>query len=207
MADIDTDGLIQELWKASSQRDSLLYAILDGARDPRIYASVLTSGCEHECLYTGELEADLRQTAPYLLRIDRDKPYLRQLIERGWGDNWGIFLRSTAPFKALRRHLRGFLMVYDPNIRPLYFRYYDPRVLRMYLPTCNAQELATVFGPIECFLLEDQTADALLSMRLRDDLLHPGRTALKPRSATARAASPPQASRSEPPRQEAPRAP
>ncbi len=43
-----------------------------------------------------------------------------------------------------------------PNIRasrseqkaPLVFRYYDPRVLRVYLPTCSPAEFARFFGPI-----------------------------------------------------------
>jgi hypothetical protein len=42
------------------------------------------------------------------------------------------------------------------------FRYYDPRVLRVYLPTCNAEELATVFGPIETFWTEGSDPATLL---------------------------------------------
>jgi hypothetical protein len=34
------------------------------------------------------------------------------------------------------------------------FRYYDPRVLRSYLPTCTPEELAQVFGPIHSFVME-----------------------------------------------------
>jgi hypothetical protein len=30
----------------------------------------------------------------------------------------------------------------------LLFRYYDPRVLRVYLPSCRPSELETVFGPV-----------------------------------------------------------
>ena len=38
--------------------------------------------------------------------------------------------------------------------KPLYFRWYDPRVLREYLPTCNAEELRTIFGSIDAFIVE-----------------------------------------------------
>ena len=47
-------------------------------------------------------------------------------------------------------------MVYDPQGKPLYFRYYDPRVLRIYLPTCKESELKTVFGPVNSFYAEGE---------------------------------------------------
>jgi len=46
------------------------------------------------------------------------------------------------------------LVVKDERGNRLVFRYYDPRVLRVYLPTCSPSELRTVFGPIECFWAE-----------------------------------------------------
>ena len=52
------------------------------------------------------------------------------------------------------------------------FRYYDPRVLRAYLPTCNSEELRTVFGPIECFRTEDQNdAEHMLEFRFESGKL------------------------------------
>ena len=52
-------------------------------------------------------------------------------------------------------------MAYDPDFQPLYFRYYDPRVLRVYLPTCDADELRTLFGPISRLLCEDEEGGLL----------------------------------------------
>ncbi|MFY2558205.1 hypothetical protein ACN469_11275, partial [Corallococcus terminator] len=48
---------------------------------------------------------------------------------------------------------------------------YDPRVLRTYLPTCNAEELRFVFGPIRSFLMEDEDGSMLLRFSLRDEEL------------------------------------
>lgn len=53
-------------------------------------------------------------------------------------------------------------MIYDPAQRPLFFRYYDPRVLRIYLPICMPAELDTIFGPVARYLLEDQKSGMLL---------------------------------------------
>ena len=40
--------------------------------------------------------------------------------------------KLALPVDELRRHLRRFLLVKDESGRQLYFRYYDPRVLRLY---------------------------------------------------------------------------
>jgi len=148
-----------------------LYAILDGARNPRIAAAVVAFAPEHECLYRGELDPALAAAAPYLVRLDPKEQFVRFLADQGWGDSWGIFMQSYAPLSDLRQHFRKFLMVYDPELKPLYFRYYDPRVLRVFLPTCNSAELAGVFGPVEQYLLEDQDAVTMLSFSRRDGAL------------------------------------
>jgi hypothetical protein len=51
------------------------------------------------------------------------------------------------------------------------FRYYDPRVLRVYLPTCVTAELRTVFGPIECFWTESESPEYMLDFRVHDGAL------------------------------------
>ena len=53
-------------------------------------------------------------------------------------------------------------MVYDEKGTPLYFRFYDPRVLRIYLPTCNESELQTVFGPVNHFYVEGKEEKLLI---------------------------------------------
>ena len=139
------------------------FAILDGASIPdlldRLYGNPRP---EFECLYTGELEPDLAETAPYLVRLGENTEFTNWLLGQGWGKHWGIFALTEADLKTLRTHLRRFLMVYDSEARSLYFRYYDPRVLRTYLPTCNQGELAQFFGPVTAFVLEDEQPAAAL---------------------------------------------
>ena len=43
-----------------------------------------------------------------------------------------------------------------------------PRVLRVYLPTCNAKETEQFFGPIEHYLVEGETPDKLLQFGSTD---------------------------------------
>jgi hypothetical protein len=73
--------------------------------------------------------------------------------------------------EELRRHFRGFLRVRDESGRRLIFRYYDPRVLRPYLPTCWPKELETVFGPLGCYLMEGEDANEMMEYRRQGNLL------------------------------------
>ena len=83
------------------------------------------------------------------------------------GQAWGIFLRSDDLLRTLRRHLRTFLRVKDESGRFLLFRYYDPRVLRIYLPTCHEGELKTVFGSsIIKFHMEGRNPASIVSFEL-----------------------------------------
>lgn len=152
------DGLNRDMWM-----------IVDGARNPRIYSSLLSSYLEHSCLYAGDLPPALESAAPYLVQLEFDSRYTRKLIDDAWGNSWGIFLRCNETMDRVRRHLRQFLRVQDGRGRHLLFRYYDPRVLRVYLPTCTGEELRTVYGPIQSFFMEDEDPETALECRRDDD--------------------------------------
>jgi hypothetical protein len=177
---VKPENIIDALWPPGKEDGAPVYAILDGARNEGIYPAALKSGCEYQCLYRGELEPDLAEAAPYLVKLDKTHPFTYWLLGKGWGDSWGIFVQTTATLRDLRHHFRKFLMVYSPEAKPLYFRYYDPRVLRVYLPTCNAQELATVFGPVTSYVLEDADANTLLRLSSSDGALQVQKVALPP---------------------------
>ena len=140
------------LWAEGERKD--VWAILDGARDRRVFPLLLDSYLEHSCLYAGDLAPELELAAPYLVRLECEDRYSQRLLELAWGNSWGVFLRCDAGMPVLRRHLRSLLVVRGPSGRRLVFRYYDPRVLRVFLPTCFPAELAAVFGPIRRFFIE-----------------------------------------------------
>jgi Domain of unknown function (DUF4123) len=159
------------LWPNGLTRN--VWMIVDCARDPkRIFRFLLDCHLEYSCLYSGALAPALEMAAPYLLQLDYDSQESRRLIELSWGNSWGVFLKSDTSLKKLRRHLRQFLIVRDPQGRRMAFRYYDPRVLRSYLPTCVSEELRTVFGPIDCFWTENQgDVEQLLEFRFESGRL------------------------------------
>ncbi|MHC4153301.1 MAG: DUF4123 domain-containing protein [Planctomycetota bacterium] len=158
-----TRSLVQQLF---SQPETNLYTVLDGASVPELPQILWEHELEHVCLYRGELEPDMAAVAPYLVKLEYDHSFTKLVCERGWGKHWGIFVITPAEvdIRAMRQHFRRFLMVYDPDGKLIYFRYYDPRVLRVYLPTCNADEIRIVFGTISSYVLEDEDSSVLLRL-------------------------------------------
>ncbi|HEX4383803.1 MAG TPA: DUF4123 domain-containing protein [Myxococcales bacterium] len=133
---------------------SRTYAILDGARDRNLRGWIFDTRAPRWCLYRGKLPPVLQDAAPWLLQLTAGQPYTDDFFRRYWGGSCGVLLSSAAQPADLRRHLRRFLLARDEAGRKLVFRYYDPRVLRVYLPTCTSEETAAFFGPIEAYVAE-----------------------------------------------------
>jgi hypothetical protein len=158
----DVSVLEQFLWPKGARRD--IWMIVDAARDRRIFGMLLDGFySDHTCLFSGTLAPALEIAAPYLVRLEYKNSKTQRFMAQAWGNNWGVFLRCDMGRDELRRHLRELLLVHDSRGDRLFFRYYDPRVLRVYLPTCTRDELRTVFGGIECFWMENEEPTTLLS--------------------------------------------
>jgi hypothetical protein len=156
------DSLRQHLFAEEGQR---VYAVLDGASVAELVPQLQQHTPEHVCLRMGELDPELLRAAPYLVALDPAGEFTRWVVEEGWGQHWGIFAASSAGLRPLRQHFRRFLKVHDATGKPLLFRYYDPRVLRSYLPMCNAKELGGLFGPVTTYFAEGENPGQLLRFR------------------------------------------
>ncbi len=155
------------LWPADSMRPVNMWAVLDGAKDERIYNLVSRCYLDKCCLFAGELSPELERAAPHLVQISPRDSVSDSLLTLGWGRAWGIFIQSDDSIRTLRRHLRTLLRVKDESGRYLLFRYYDPRVLRIYLPTCLDLELKSMFGSsIARFCMESEDSDSIISFEL-----------------------------------------
>lgn len=162
------DAIREKLYR---EEGGAIFAILDGASIPGLLQKLADEEPEHICLYRGDLEPDIEEVAPYLVRLEAEAPFTDWVIERGWGNHWGIFAESGGDLHQLRLHFRRFLTVHDPGGKPLLFRYYDPRVLRNFLPTCTPEDLAGLFGPVESYLMEDESGAAMLRFRMKNGAL------------------------------------
>ena len=169
-----------------------LYALLDAAREPSVLKVLFESKEQYQSLFEGAQGAQLTHFAPYLVRLAARIAIHRHLSGAGLGQELGR-LSSPAPSRstALRHHFRQFLMVELPDRKQVYFRFYDPRVLRLFLPTCNAEQIPLLFGPIQYYIMEDEKPDTLLRfsnkergvgrrkfrLTLQEDFAAPGSTA------------------------------
>ena len=139
-----------------------VYAILDGASVPVLRDKFYEEEPEYVCLYAGDLEPDMEEVAPYLVRLEQGSRFTDWLISKGWGEHWGIFTGTKEDLRTVRKHLRTLLLVQDPDGKTLLFRYYDPRVMRVYLPTCNAEEIQAVFGPLQWLAMENDDKEEMV---------------------------------------------
>lgn len=132
------------------------YLLLDAARlgDHLTTAQVLNSA--NLCLYKYKMEEELSEVAPFLFTFNETTDFGNWYLFNGWGASWGTLFTSNNSFENCWKHFRKFLLVKTEDGQELYFRFYDPRVLRIFLPTCNQEQLLQFFGPIESFICEDE---------------------------------------------------
>lgn len=153
----------QGLLEVLTAQPGYLFAVLDAARDPKIYPMILASQLPYYSLYRGQPELELAPVAPYLLYLPPDTPMLAHLLKEGWSKSWGIFLTCNQSMDEVRKQLRRSLMVtIEGSPTPVYFRFYDPRVLRVFLPIAEPQQLIEFGGGISSFFMEDEQPDTLL---------------------------------------------
>jgi hypothetical protein len=139
-----------------------LYGVVDAAQDAEFALEAERRfGAHIRTLFVGETAQYIKEVAPYLVPIDPGGEYLNLWAQR-WGKNVGVFLTTSADLHQLWRHLREIFVVEDETGQEYFFRFYDPRVLRAYLPTCTADEAKEFFGPIGAFLSEGSKPGTLL---------------------------------------------
>ena len=131
------------------------FLLLDAARMQGEIHHARELNLDHTCLYEGDSERFLSAVAPWLFSLPPESPFTTWISEKAGGQNWGVLLRSREGPVQLYKHLRQFLITEGEDGREMYFRYYDPRVLRAFLPTCETEQLRAFFGPIDAFVAED----------------------------------------------------
>ena len=134
------------------------FALLDGAGIPQLRKRLDAANAEYLSLYRGNIDPQLLEASPFLVKLEESATLTKWILEGAWQQNWGIFALSSANMQSVLTHFRKFLTVQDPEGQKMYFRFYDPRVLRVFLPTCERGEMDSFFGPIERFVMKgDET--------------------------------------------------
>lgn len=139
-----------------------LYAVVDAARDGRILQLLRESVDEHRSLYEGLAGEPFAHVAPYLVRLEQGSHLLGALVGEGWGRRWGFYATCRAPLRELRRHLRRLLVVRNEETRKrMYFRFYDPAVLRVFVEASTLLQRSELFGPMSAIFAEGSRGEVL----------------------------------------------
>lgn len=148
-----------------------VFAVLDGASIKGLRTRLYETSPPHYCLFRGELEPDVAEMAPYLVGLIPGSPFTDWVLSESFGKHWGIFAQSRQSITEMRRHFRALIMVHDESGKPMIFRYYDPRVFKEFLPTCNAGELKTFFGKVDVFFAESADGKGMSGFKLEGNEL------------------------------------
>ena len=139
-----------------------LYVLLDAAREPFGPYEAEQAGLECQSLFAGDLGDKLAEVAPYISEFPARASFRAWWFEQ-WGRSIGVLVESPASLAELRRHFRTLTVVRDAARKQYFFRFYDPRVLRVFLPACTPDELQRFFGPITHFYCEGDGGRELLT--------------------------------------------
>ncbi|NJK89403.1 MAG: DUF4123 domain-containing protein [Myxococcales bacterium] len=135
-----------------------VYAVMDATDDDAVRKRTKALGLGRAvALYEGTDDEPNASSGPHAWRLDEG---LWSWLESTYrGKPWGIVALSGAPYDTVIEHLQGLCVVLSPEGKELYFRYYDPRILSVFLPTCTMPELGQLFGPVEAYLVPSAKGD------------------------------------------------
>ncbi|MCX6270597.1 MAG: DUF4123 domain-containing protein [Bacteroidetes bacterium] len=149
------------------------FLLLDAARMGDNMDTAKQLCIRFDTLIQGKNKDLIIRYGPFLFDIQDNIQFKNWYFEQGWGDSWGVLVYSSEDQKSIVKHLGGLLLSKTPNGRDRYFRFYDPRVLRKYLPGCDKNQLKDFFGSIDYFITEDEDPEFGILFYLQDGkLLH-----------------------------------
>ena len=147
------------------------YILLDAAKMHTRIEEAKQYNRVHTCLYKGEAAEKLHTVAPWLFTYPRPSDFADWYLANGGRQYWGIIMESRADIKVVYLHLKKFLRVKTEAGERLYFRFYDPRVLPIFLETCTEAQLKTFFGPIDKFILESKNGQMIEYQFINNELI------------------------------------
>lgn len=147
------------------------YMLIDAAKVDLELSKLLGKSTKYTCLYKGESEKKMAAVAPYIAAINKGSDLPQFVHEKGKQLAWGVFVDADVDLEVLVFHFRKFLIVETEEGKQLYFRFYDPRVLRSFLPTCSENQLMEFFGPVDFFYCEDENQNQIIKFSMEQKKL------------------------------------
>ncbi len=139
-----------------------VYVVIDAARAGLLcQAAREQHGLVGRSLFDGPLAGMLDHVAPHLFPTHAGTEFF-DAWQAQLGSSAGVILGAAIDADAMWSHLRSLFVVTDEAGGSYSFRFYDPRVLRVFLPTCSAAQAAEFFGPVSWMLVEGGVPGSVL---------------------------------------------
>lgn len=122
------------------------YAILDAAKIQGLPELLTASGLEHRCLFKGAALEELKDVAPWIIRLEGGNSFTRNLFTRSdsswhlWDKEPGIYLRSRGTLDDMWGHFRKFTKVQSRDETRAIFRFWDALTARVYFSGIRANQ-------------------------------------------------------------------
>ncbi|MCC6600022.1 MAG: DUF4123 domain-containing protein [Crocinitomicaceae bacterium] len=154
----------------NSNKSSLFtsFLIIDGARcGDELLNEAMKLQEKNVSLFDHRFDESLKPLSPYLFSFHSAELY-EFYFRKGWNQSWGILIESSASLNELAQHLRKFLISPSKEREKIVFRFYDPRVLRTFIPLYNKTQLREFFGTMKYFVAEDEEKGFALRLWLEN---------------------------------------
>ncbi|MCX6270838.1 MAG: DUF4123 domain-containing protein [Bacteroidetes bacterium] len=166
----DVKSLVGDFLLDQAERENgYLYAIVDSARNEDVFRYFLIDNVTYRSLFQDTLDEQAFGVSGFLVGCNRESILFNWLTSQVWGSSCSIFFTSQSSFDEVFKHLQNLNRVYLEDDEVVYFRYYDPRVLRVFLPTCTQRELDIFFGEVISFMMETENTDVLTVLKRNHD--------------------------------------
>ena len=125
------------------------YLLLDSNQIPNLYARLfqLAQNTLPHALCLTTRYADLASVGPVLIAVEPNGPLAKAFTEE-WQTRAGIWLETVADEADLIEHLRSLIHVQLEGDVSALFRFYDPRITRLWLADLMDAERDRLMGPV-----------------------------------------------------------
>lgn len=149
------------LLREAGKKECNLYGIVDSARNDEVFRFFLNGEFNYKSLFEETKDLQLYGVSGFLVECKKESQLFNWMTTKAWGNCSCLFLITKVSFDEILAHFQQFNRVYLEDDEEVFFRFYDPRVLRAYLPTCTKTELDIFFGKVENFIFEDKDYNVL----------------------------------------------
>lgn len=125
-----------------------LFAVMDCAAADWIFPAIQAEA-GNRSLFAGPMDPDLATATPHLVELGAGSALLARMdTPDARADHCGILCQSDLSLWDLRLWMRRHLQAMLPDGQVVLFRFYDPRVMSVWLPSLSGDELDAWFGPV-----------------------------------------------------------